>query len=88
VNRPVIGIAKDGSLITGAEVRAVELDNYYLVYASNLTAGTIEFDLTGDTEFSDIIDLRSLTSLTSNHIVLAPFQETILRAEKSVSKKN
>ena len=82
LNRPVVGIAGDGSLIAGAEVRAVERDNDYLVYASNLTADTVEFDLKGNEKISELIDLRSLNRLKSNHIVLAPFQETILKAEK------
>jgi hypothetical protein len=88
VNRPVVGIGKDGGLIEGAEVRAVERDNDYLIYASNLTAGTLEFDLKGDNEISDPIDLRNLSGLKSNHIVLSPFQETILQAQKGNPGKN
>ncbi len=86
LNRPLVGIAGDGGLITGAEVRAVERENDYLVYASNLTAGTIEFELKGDDEISELIDLRSLAVLNSNHVVLEPFQETILKAEKGALK--
>ena len=82
LNRPVLGIAKDGNLITGAEVRAVEREKDYLVYASNLTSEPIEFDLKGAGEMGSVIDLRSLTELGNGHIKLNPYQETIFKVEK------
>ena len=81
LNRPVVGVGPDGMLVTGAEVRAVERDKDYLVYASNLTSGPVEFDLKGSDSFGTITDLRRLT-ITGAHIKLEPFQETIFRIEK------
>ncbi len=81
LNRPVMGIGSDGMPVTGAEVRAVEREKDYLVYASNLTSGPVEFDLKGSNSFGTITDLRRLT-ITGTHIKLEPFQETIFRIEK------
>ena len=60
LKRPVVGVDKSGKLVTGAEVRAVERETDYLVYASNLTPEPVEFDLKGAGEFVVITDLRSL----------------------------
>ena len=82
LKRPMIGIGNDGKLVTGAEVRAVERERDYLVYASNLTPNQVEFNLEGKIKTGSITDLRSLLRLDNNHIVLEPFQETILKADK------
>jgi hypothetical protein len=87
LKRPVTGIGNDGKLITGAEVRAVERPDDYLVYACNLTKDIIEFDLKGTGDNFRVFDLRSMTSLEKNHIILAPFHETILRIEKETERK-
>ena len=78
---PVVGIGQDGMLVYGAEVRAVEREQDYLVYASNLTSGPVEFDLKGSDGFGTVTDLRR-QSITGTHIKLEPFQETIFRIEK------
>jgi hypothetical protein len=82
LNRPVMGIGSDGMLVTGAEVRAVEREKDYLVYASNLTSGTVEFDLKGNAELGAVLDLRTLVQIPEGHIKLGPYQETIFRIEK------
>jgi hypothetical protein len=78
----MVGIGKDGLLITGAEVRAVERENDCLVYASNLTSEPVEFDLVGTGNMLSVLDLRSLTELGNAHIKLNPYQETIFKVEK------
>jgi len=82
LSRPVVGINKSGDLVTGAEVRAVEREKDYLVYASNLTSGPVEFDLKGTFASGTITDLRSLIKCKSEHIRLEPFQETIYKVDK------
>jgi len=82
LTRPMVGIGKDGLLITGAEVRAVERENDCLVYASNLTSEPVEFDLVGTGNMLSVLDLRSLTELGNAHIKLNPYQETIFKVEK------
>jgi hypothetical protein len=82
LNRPVIGVDADGNLITGAEVRAVEQSNDYLVYGSNLTSGIVEFDLKADKMTGSMIDLRNMTRYKSCHVKLGPYQESIFRIEK------
>jgi hypothetical protein len=82
LSRPVIGIGKDGNLITGAEVRAVERKNDYLVYASNLTSAMVEFDFKASGVTGSILDLRKMTESNSTHIKLEPYQESIFRIEK------
>jgi hypothetical protein len=82
LKRPVVGIDKSGNLITGVEVRSVERDADYLVYACNLTAGTVEFSLKGERKLGVIQNLRSLRRTSADNIRLDPFQETIFRVEK------
>jgi hypothetical protein len=82
LKRPFVGVDKDGNLVTGVEVRAVEREADYLVYASNLTQEPVEFDLKGSGEPGIIIDLRSLHKVPEGHVTLDPFQETIFKAEK------
>ncbi len=82
LNRPVKGIDKNGGLVTGVEVRAVEHEAYYLVYACNLTSKSVEFDLKRSGKPSVIMDLRSLHEVPEGHVMLEPFQETIYRIEK------
>ncbi len=82
LNRPVVGVNKNGDLVTGAEVRAVEREKDYLVYASNLTSGPVEFDLKGTNLPGTITDLRSQIKYESVHIKLEPFRETIYRIDK------
>ncbi len=72
-----------GNLVTGVEVRAVEREADYLVYASNLTSEPVEFDLKVSGEPGDIMDLRSLHEIPEGHVSLNPFQETIFKIEKS-----
>jgi hypothetical protein len=82
LNRPVVGIGRDGRLVTGAEVRSVEQGNTCLVYASNLTSEPVEFDLKGKNELGTVLDLRSLKELTGGHVSLGPYHETIFRVGK------
>jgi len=82
LNRPVKGIDQKGELVTGIEVRAVERETDYLVYACNLTAEPVEFDLKGSGKPGVIMDLRSLLEIPEGHVRLGPFQETIYRVEK------
>jgi hypothetical protein len=82
LKRPVIAIDKAGKLITGAEVRCVEREDDWLVYASNLLPESVEFDFHVEGKFGNIQDLRSLIKLRGTHIKLAPYQETIYRIEK------
>jgi len=82
LKRPVLGIGGNGNLITDAEVRAVEREYDYLVYASNLTSNLVEFDLKGTKKLGTVLDLRSLTIIENAHIKLGPYQETIFKVEK------
>ena len=82
LKRPVKGIDQNGKLVTRVEVRAVEREADYLVYASNLTPEQVEFDLTGPEEPGVILDLRSLHEVPEGHVRLDPFQETIFKMEK------
>ena len=83
LNRPLLGIGKNGQLVTGAEVRAVDRGFDYLVYASNLTSEPVEFNLVGAGKMTSVLDLRSLTELSGTHIKLNPYQETIFKVAKS-----
>ena len=82
LKRPVVGVDDNNKLITGVEVRAVERESDYLVYASNLTKEQVEFYLKGPGEFGVITDLRSLRKVPEGHVKLGPFQETIFKVEK------
>ena len=82
LNRPVLGLDSSGVPVTGAEVRAVERRNDYLVYACNLGEPPVEFDLEGEGPLGWIEDLRRLEPLTGTHVRLGPYQEMILRVEK------
>jgi hypothetical protein len=82
VQRPVLGIGNDGNLVTGAEVRAVEREKDFLVYASNLTNYPVEFNLKGSADLSNVCDLRNLAQLKKAHIKLNPYQETIYKIAK------
>ncbi|MGP8323481.1 MAG: beta-galactosidase [Methanosarcinaceae archaeon] len=79
LKRPVTGIDQNGKLVTGVEVRAVERETDYLVYASNLTPEPVEFDLKASGETGVIIDLRSLHEVPDGHVKLGPYQETIYK---------
>ncbi|HAM10628.1 MAG: hypothetical protein A2X05_15240 [Bacteroidetes bacterium GWE2_41_25] len=81
--RPLVGIGKDGHLVTGAEVRAVEREKDYLVYASNLTSETVEFDLNREGKIGSVLDLRTMTEYENTHLKLNPYQETIFKIEKT-----
>jgi len=83
LRRPVKGIDQNGQLVTGVEVRAVEREADYLVYASNLTPEPVEFDLKRSGDTGVIVDLRSLHEVKEGHVRLKPFQETIFRVEKN-----
>ncbi|MBE9511289.1 MAG: beta-galactosidase, partial [Bacteroidetes bacterium] len=87
LKRPVVGVDENDKLITGVEVRAVECEADYLVYASNLTPEPVEFDLKGPGKFGIIIDLRSLHEIPGGHVKLGPYQETIFKVEKRRSYK-
>ncbi|GAI77438.1 unnamed protein product, partial [marine sediment metagenome] len=84
LKRPVKGIDQNGKLVTGVEVRSVEREADYLVYASNLTPEPVEFDLKGSGKPGVIIDLRSLHEVPEGHVRLGPFQETIYKVERNV----
>ncbi|NMC38789.1 MAG: hypothetical protein GYA41_10745 [Bacteroidales bacterium] len=82
IRRAVKAEDSSGNLITGAEVRGVERESDYLVYASNLTSDTLEFDLRVDAQIESITDLRSLQQIEDRHIILKPYGETIFKIEK------
>lgn len=82
LKRPIIGVDKNGALIMGAEVRAVERKVDYLIYASNLTAEAVEFELKGSSAMGDIIDLRSLRVTSDKRVKLEPYQEKIFKITK------
>ncbi|HUU26934.1 MAG TPA: beta-galactosidase [archaeon] len=86
LNRPVLGMDNGGRLVSGAEVRSVERERDYLVYASNLGPEPVEFDLKGQGPLGAVEDLRGFRTVTGRHVKLAPYQETILRVEKTVSR--
>ena len=69
-------------LVTDVEVRAVEREEDYLVYASNLTSKPVEFELEGPEKTGVIIDLRSLHEVPGGHVRFGPYQETIFKIEK------
>jgi len=83
IKRPLIALDINGNLMTVAEVRAIEHETDYLVYASNLTSTTIEFDLKGTLAVSSLLDLRSLLKIEGNHVKLKPYQETIFKIDKT-----
>lgn len=87
IRRAVKALDTSGNMITGAEVRGIEREKDYMVYASNLTAGTIEFDLRIDNKIESITDLRSLKQIEGQHVLLKPYGETILRIEKKSNFK-
>lgn len=82
LKRPLLAVDQKGNLITGVEVRAVERDNDYLVYASNLKSDPIIFSLRGEKSLGIIRDLRSLQEITNENIKLNPYQETIFSIKK------
>ncbi|HRD44586.1 MAG TPA: hypothetical protein PLN30_12555, partial [Ferruginibacter sp.] len=82
IKRLVLALGSDGNLIAGAEVRSVERDDDYLVYASNLTSGEISFWLKGEKPINMVQDLRTLQEISGNKITLNPYQETIFRIKK------
>ena len=69
-----------------AEVRAIERERDYLVYACNLSPETVEFTLEGSGGLGAIQDLRSLHRLESAQVKLMPYQETIFKIEKANGK--
>lgn len=83
LKRPVRGIDEHGELVTGVEVRAVEREDDYLMYACNLTAEQVDFDLKGSGKLGIIMDLRSLYEIPEGHVSLDPYQETIFSVEKN-----
>jgi beta-galactosidase GanA len=82
LKRPVSGMDEHGDLVTGVEVRSVEREADYLVYACNLTPESVEFDLKGSGKMKAIRDLRSLHEVSEGHVRLGPYQETIYQVEK------
>ena len=80
--RPVLAVDGEQRLITGVEVRAVERDEHLLVYACNLGAGPVEFDLRGENTIGRVEDLRRLRPVPGGHVRLSPYEETIFRVEK------
>lgn len=86
LSRPVVAVNENNELVTSAEVRAVKRDFDYLVYACNLSADTINFELKSNENLGNITDLRSMMQLEGNHVKLGPHQETLFRIEK-VSEK-
>ncbi len=82
IKRPVIAVDNKDDLITGVEVRGVENKSEYLVYVSNLTPDTMEFDLKARSEIKFVTDLRTTRIIEGNHIKTLPFGETIYKIEK------
>lgn len=82
LRRPLLAVDENGDLIIGVEVRAVERNNDYLIYASNLKAEPVSFRLKGKEKTGSILDLRSLEKISGDSLSLKPFQETIFRVEK------
>jgi len=82
LHRPVVGVRADNSLVTGAEVRGIEYQDGWLVYASNLGSTPVEFDLKGESPLGAVTDLRSMQAHPGTHVQLGPWQETIFRVEK------
>ncbi len=83
LRRPLVGVDADGNLVTGAEVRAVERENDYLMYASNLGSSPVEFTIKGKGEIGSVEDLRTLRPVPGGEVRLGPWQETIFRIEKA-----
>ena len=83
LRRPLVGVDASGKLVTGAEVRALERKNDYLMYASNLGSSPVEFTIKGKSEIGAVEDLRSLRPVPGGHVKLGPWQETIFRIEKA-----
>ncbi len=88
LKRPVVGVNKNGDLVSNVEVRAIERDLDYLVYASNLSAEEVEFELKGNLNMETITDLRKMVKFLGKNIKMEPYQETIFRIEKASIKKN
>lgn len=82
IKRPILAVDDKENLITGAEVRSIERENDYLIYASNLTSDSISFSLQGEKAIGSVQDLRTLEQIRGNKITIQPFQETIFRIEK------
>ncbi len=81
LKRPVVGVDNKGHLITGAEIRSIERENDYLVYACNLTGEPVEFSLQGKI-LRELTDLRTMITLKTDQLTLKPYQETIYRIAK------
>ena len=82
LERPLVGVTSEGTLVTGAVVRAVERKNDWLMFACNITGEPVEFDIAGQSEMGRITELRSLKQLTGTHVKLEPYQEIILQIAK------
>jgi hypothetical protein len=82
LQRPLVGVAPDGNLVTGAVVRAVERERDWLMFACNISGEPVEFDISGQQELGQITELRSLTKLSDRHVELEPYQEIILQIAK------
>jgi len=82
LKRPVTGVDKDGSLVTGVEIRSVPYGKDFLVYACNLGPESREFDLRSSSEITEIIDLRTMIKINGTQIDLGPYQETIYKITK------
>ncbi len=80
--RPLVGVNPDGTLVTGAVVRAVERERDWLMFACNISGEPVEFDISGQDELGQITELRSLTKLDGRHVQLEPYQEIILQIAK------
>jgi len=83
LQRPLVGVDAQGNLVTGAEVRAVERRNDYLIYASNLGSSPVEFTIKGKGKIGAVEDLRKLRPVPGGQVRLGPWQETIFRIEKA-----
>ncbi len=82
IRRPLVGVNPDGTLVTGAVVRAVERELDWLMFACNISGKPVEFDIAGQQELGRITELRSLTKLSNRHVKLDPYQEIILQIAK------
>lgn len=86
LKRPIVGVNENGDLITNIEIRAVERDLDYLIYASNLTPEHVKFKLKGNLNMEPITDLRKMVEIRGKNIKLDPYQETIFRIEKKIGE--
>ena len=87
LKRPLVALDGQGSLITGAEVRAVERKDDFLVYASNMRGTEVEFNLARQDgkALGRVRDLRGFGTVKDGRVRLEPWQETIYSIPKDAA---